>query len=377
MAVEVPYSIANVGPGFDRLGLCLDGRREWAAFAPGGRGLRIEVIGDSRIPRTPHRNVAALAFRWTARRLGAPTPDGRLTLVKRVRAGSGLGSSGASALAGALLGARWAGAPVSDPQVLVAILRGAAQGERGAAGTAHFDNVAASLFGGLVLIESDAPLRVHRIEPGSGFRIVVVTPVGRLATRVARRAIPDRIPRRDAIANLGFLGALLLGFVGRDLRTVGRALTDRIAEPYRAPLVPGCLEAIAAARAEGAWGAALAGSGPSVFALAPARYAPSVARAMAERFDRIRPGTRAWITGAGAGARIAPARDGPARTESPNRGVGSGGEEGVGRRWISRPASSKGLTSPVGRAVASAASPPPASTGGRRRSSAGRSPRSR
>ncbi len=306
----MPYSIANFGPGFDRLGLCLNGPPEWASFAPGGRGLRITVVGDPLVPRAPRRNVAAVAFRWTTRQLGAPEANGELTLVKRTNGGSGLGSSGASALAGALLGARQAGTDLADRRALETVLRGAAEGERAASGAAHYDNVAASLFGGLALIESLDPLRVHRIDPGSGLRIAVATPADRVVTRTARRAIPSRIPREDAVTNLGCLGALLLGAVQRDPRSVGRALTDRIAEPYRASLVPGYFDAVAAARAEGAWGAALAGSGPSVFAIAPARCAAAVARAMAEVFDRHRSGARGWVTGTGRGARFAPARAG-------------------------------------------------------------------
>ena len=342
LAVEVPYSIANVGPGFDRLGLCLDGPREWAAFVPGRRGFRLTVVGDPLVPQTPRENVAAVALRWTARRLGAPEVKGQLTLVKRTGAGSGLGSSGASALAGALLGARQAGADLRDRRVLETVLRGAAVGERAASGTAHYDNVAASLFGGLVLIESLDPLRIHRVDPGVGLRVAVATPADRVATRTARRVIPNRIPRDDAVANLGRLGALLLGVVRRDPRSIGRALTDRIAEPYRAPLVPGYRDAAAAARAEGAWGVALAGSGPSIFAIAPARCARSVAEAMAEAFDRRRPGARAWVTGTGRGARFArsrrrgagpatltvpPARSGPPRSagdgarDPPDRGI--------------------------------------------------------
>ncbi|MFG1530549.1 MAG: homoserine kinase [Thermoplasmata archaeon] len=338
----MPYSIANVGPGFDRLGLCLDGACEWAAFAPGRRGFRLTVAGNPLVPRTPRGNVAAVALRWTARRLGAPEVKGQLTLVKRTGAGSGLGSSGASALAGALLGARQAGADLADRRVVETVLHGAAVGERIASGTAHYDNVAASLFGGLVLIESLDPLRIHRVDPGSGLHIAVATPADRVATRTARQVVPNRIPREDAVANLGSLGALLLGVVRRDPRSIGRALTDRIAEPYRASLVPGYRDAVAAARAEGAWGVALAGSGPSVFAIAPARCAKSVARAMAEAFDRRSPGAKAWVTGTGRGARfthsrsgrpepatltVSPARSGPTRSagdgarDPPHRGI--------------------------------------------------------
>jgi homoserine kinase len=309
--VEVPYTIANVGPGFDRAALCLDQPREQVSFLPGNSPLRVETRGDPRVPCEPDCHVSAIALRSVVRRLGSEDPGGKLVVVKSIPGGSGLGSSGASAVGGALVGAISLGASLRDPLVVEQVLRAAADGEAAAAGTSHFDNVAASLFGGFVVIESVDPLRIHRIDLSRRFAVALARPSTPLATHRSRQVVPERIDRADVVANLGAFGALILALLRRDGPSVGRSLIDRIAESYRAPLVPGFCEAIESARSAGAWGAGLSGSGPTVFALASPALALPVARAMAIALRRQGLPATPSMARPGSGARLVSRREGP------------------------------------------------------------------
>ncbi len=278
VTVFAPASVSNVGPGFDVLGFCLHrpGDRleaEWID-AP---GIEIaEVTGDGgKLSADPARNAAGVAANDVLSRsqrlaadLGQATIAGggfRLRLHKQMPLASGLGSSGASAAAGAVAANELLGRPFSR----IELVASAMEGERAACGSAHADNVGPSILGGFVLIRSYAPLEILSLPVPEGLHVAVVHPHCEVATSEARRVLADRsYPLPDIVANSGNLAALITALHRGDLPLLGRCIQDRLVEPVRASLVPGYHAVRRAALEAGALGCSLSGSGPSVFCIA-------------------------------------------------------------------------------------------------------------
>jgi homoserine kinase len=298
----VPYSIGNVGPGFDRFGLCLASPFDLLDVVPSDR-FRFEVDGDASVPRDAAQNVAAIAFRarWGT---GEDAPPVRLRLRKGFRGGSGLGSSGASAVAGAIAAALLQGDALDSPDSVLRVVESAAIGEAFAAGAPHVDNALASLVGGFVLIESRTPLSAVGLTPHLSAQLVLAVPDLSVPTRAARAVLPSAVPREDAVETVGHAAALLHALLSGDAPRVGAHLTDHLAQPYRVPLVPGFAEARRLGVAAGAYGVALSGSGPAVFAIAPTGTARRVAVALLEGFKRSGVLAESFVTGVGEGARL-------------------------------------------------------------------------
>lgn len=299
--VRVPLSVANVGPGFDHFGLCLEGPSDVLELRA-SKAAGLEVYGDALCPRDLRRNVATVAASELYRQRGLPFRV-QARLFKGYRGGSGIGSSGASAVAGALAAAALLGLDAEDERTAALVLAAALRGERAASGgRGHLDNIAASLFGGFTLVERSEPPIVHRIAVPDGLRVVVALPRLLVPTRHARTLLPPTVTHAVAVASVARASALIHGLLTGDLVQVGRNLKDELAEPYRERLVPGLREAEDAARAAGAWGAALSGSGPAVFALAPAETAAAVAEGLRQGFDRAGVKAEAFVGRTGTGA---------------------------------------------------------------------------
>jgi homoserine kinase len=274
-----PATVSNVGCGFDVLGFALDapGDEVTARFlAP--PGVVIEAIdGDQgRLPREAVRNTAGVAAIALLARLGDERGFG-LTIRKGLPLSSGLGGSAASAVAAlvavdALVGAR---------SSLDTLMQCALEGERLGAGSSHADNIAPCLYGGFVLVRRPNPPDVLPLPVPPGLTAVVVHPDLEIETARARALLGDTVPLADAIRQWANMGALVDGLHRGDFAVIGRALEDTIAEPRRAPLVPGLAAIKRAASDAGALGCSLSGSGPSLFALcASADSAARVAAAM-------------------------------------------------------------------------------------------------
>jgi homoserine kinase len=259
-----PATVSNVGCGFDVLGFALNepGDEVTASFAPSG--VRIaDIIGDNgRLPRDAGRNTAGVAARTLLERLGERRGV-TLTIRKGLPLSSGLGGSAASAVAAvvavdALVGAR------TPPEVLMAC---AFEGERVGAGSAHGDNIAPALYGGLVLVRVPNPPDVVRLPVPAGLTAVVVHPDLEIETARARALLGSQVPLDDAIRQWANLGAFVDALHRADFALLSRTIEDTIAEPRRAPLVPGLAAIKRAALDAGALGCGLSGSGPSLFAL--------------------------------------------------------------------------------------------------------------
>jgi homoserine kinase len=273
-----PATIANVSCGFDVLGLCLESVGDTMTITKTTiKGVRIiEIIGAD-LPLETDKNVAGVA---AVALLNALQPDFGfdISIIKNIKAGSGIGSSAASA-AGAVYGInKLLGSPFSTKE----LVSFAMQGEKLASGTAHADNVAPALLGGFTLIRSYEPLDIVTIPPPANLYVTVIHPQIELKTKDARSVLKENISLKKATIQCGNLGGLISGLYTSDYELIGRSLHDELVEPVRSILIPKFDELKAAAIAAGALGGGISGSGPSVFALSKGEAtARKVAAAMA------------------------------------------------------------------------------------------------
>jgi homoserine kinase len=291
-----PATVANLGPGLDVLGLALatPGDRVTARLAP-GRGVTIEMVtGDGgALPLDPAMNTAGIAATATLARAEIATGV-VLTLHKGMPIGSGLGSSAASAAAAAYAVNLLIGSPLRKVELVGPCLAA----ESAVAGR-HADNVAPALLGGLILVRSIDPLDIVRLPIPDGLVVAVVTPKMELSTRAARAALPKDVPLASLVHNTAHVAALVSACYSGDLGLLGRSMTDAVATPARAPLIPGCAAVIESALDAGALGSSISGAGPSIFALCRSeRSAGEVAAAMVGAFA---------ASGLGADAIVSPA----------------------------------------------------------------------
>lgn len=282
--VFAPATVANLGLGFDILGLAIEGPGDIVTARLGEReGVCITRIdGDGgALSREASRNTAGIAASETLRRSGICTGV-ELELEKRMPIGSGLGSSAASAAAAAFAVNLLIGSPLRKVELVEPCM----EAEAAVAGR-HADNVAPALLGGLILVRSTDPLDVVRLPVPAGLTVVVVTPEYELLTRDARAVLPGSVPLEQLVRNTANVAALVSSCYTGDLGMIARCITDEIVTPARAKLIPGCEDVIAGAMSAGALGSSISGSGPSVFALCHSpRSAREVARAMQEGFSR-------------------------------------------------------------------------------------------
>jgi homoserine kinase len=289
-----PGSIGNVGPGLDILGLAVAGAGDAVtASQRDGRGIVIADPGHPDLPSDPGRHAAGIAARAVLARAGVPNYGVTLTVEKGLPLSGGQGGSAASAAAGAGAVNALIGSPLGTTDLVAAAM----EAEAVVAGR-HADNVAPSVLGGLVLVRSLDPLDLVRLPIPPGLVIVLVRPRMTLSTAEARAALPRDIPTATALHQAAQVAALVAGAVTGDLRLLGRAIDDRIAEPARAPLLPGFVEARRAALEAGSLGASISGSGPTAFAFTddPDR-ARSIASAMQQAYQRHGLASDARITG--------------------------------------------------------------------------------
>lgn len=281
-------STANLGAGFDVFGLALDKYSDTVrARITSGKKIKIIVRGPEggTIPSELKKNSAGPPALELVRK--ARLKKGlEIAVEKRVPQGLGLGSSGATAAACTkvldnLLDLRLS----NDELVKVASL-----GEKAVAGTAHADNVAASLLGGFVIVYNN-PIRTISLKPPASLAIVVATPqlpVRAGKTRKARKIIPDKIRVNNAVLNLGRAAAMAAAFSLGDIRKIGTGMEDEIAEPYRQHLIPGYLHVKRMGLEAGAAGVSISGAGPSIVALVdrkshdPRRVAGAMVRAFSQ-----------------------------------------------------------------------------------------------
>jgi len=280
--VYAPGSSSNLGAGFDCLGLALTGLGDGVTASRSERpGVRVASVSDPRVPLESGRNTAALAARAVLRRAGEEFGI-ELAIRKGLPLAAGLGGSGASAVAGAVAAEALLQARLSRDALLAAAL----EAEAAVSGGRHADNVAPSLLGGVVLVVGQDPLRLTSVRVHPSLSFVLVTPGYEVETARARGVLPEAVARQDAVEQAAHLGGLLLGLERGDADLIRDCMTDRIAEPARAGLFPGYLQAFAAGIDAGAAGVAISGAGPTLIAVVAGGAPGPVARAMVDAYTR-------------------------------------------------------------------------------------------
>jgi homoserine kinase len=277
-----PATIANVSCGFDVLGLCLDNVGDEMTIAKTGTpGVIIKEIIGASLPLAAEKNVAGVAALALLEHL-QPEHGFEISIDKRIKAGSGIGSSAASA-AGAVFAINYL---LGSPLSLKELVPFAMQGEKLASGSAHADNVTPALLGGFTLIRSYEPLDIIKIDAPEELYATVIHPQIELKTMDARSILKNSIPLKKAIVQCGNLAGLISGLYTKDYELIGRSLHDELVEPVRYILIPKFNDIKAAAMQAGALGGGISGSGPSVFALSRGEEtAKKAAQAMAAVLD--------------------------------------------------------------------------------------------
>lgn len=279
--VFAPATIANVGAGFDILGLALEHPGDYiVASKCREKGVSFSV-GQSRyaVPEDSRNVVAHIANIM----LGELNPPFGMDIVlhKLLPIGSGLGSSGASCAAAAFA----VNALLPEPLTRKELIRFALAGEKLAAGSAHADNIAPALLGGVCLIRSYQPLDIIKLPVKCNPFFVIAHPHVIVRTEEARVILPKSLSLDVVVKQTGNLGALIYSLMHGDMNVLKEAIHDEIAEPERSKLIPGFAAVKEAALAAGALAFSISGSGPSVFAIAEtAESAALIAKAMAVSF---------------------------------------------------------------------------------------------
>lgn len=270
--ITVPATSANLGPGFDTLGLALD--------LTASLDVEVDSSGD-RVTLTdppenidPTDNLVVQAYREWGRREGVTLPGARLTLKSEIPVAKGLGSSAACILAGLAAAAAATGAKDARGRLL----------RYGTDMEGHPDNIAAAMMGGMtVAFRQQEEVRALPVANHLAMGIALFLPDDQLLTEQARALIPRRVPLDDAIYDLGRLGYLITALLWGRWDLIGPAMEDRLHQPYREEIIPALPAVIGTARETGAYGAALSGGGPAIIALCPRGEEEGIAEAMRTR----------------------------------------------------------------------------------------------
>ena len=282
VTVRIPATVANLGAGFDVLAAAVGVHAEVTVGtsteaevrAP---GLSVPLDQSNLI----YRSAAAVASK--AGYDGAFAIDARSPIPLR----GGLGSSAAAIVGGLVAANRLLGAGL-DPAALLAL---AAEIE------GHPDNVAAALFGGVVIVAAHGSgYRWLRVTPTTPLSVVLATPAIEIETAAARGVLPREVSRQDAVFNIGRATLLVAALAQGRTDLLGDALQDRLHQPYRASLIPGFDAVRNASISAGAYGAVLSGSGPTIAAVAPPAAADAVGRSMKDAFSNAGLASRILVT---------------------------------------------------------------------------------
>ena len=259
-----PATVSNVNCGFDVLGFAIDkpGDEVWISKNNSGRIIITKITGPGNLSKDLDKNVVGIVIRSMAKKLNY-LGGLEIELHKGFNIGSGLGSSAASSAAAAIA----MNALFNNPFTKTQLVEFALEGELYASGSIHADNVAPSIFGGMVLIRSYTPLDIITINLKAALFCTVIHPQIELSTSMARNIIKKDIALSKAIKQWGNLAGLMIGLLEADYDLISRSLVDHIIEPERSILIPLYSVAKKAAMDSGALGAGISGSGPSIFAL--------------------------------------------------------------------------------------------------------------
>lgn len=282
--IYCPATIANISCGFDVLGVALDGvGDEMVVRKVSEKGILITKLTGQDLPLEIEKNVAGVAG-MALLKASKYVGGFEIEIHKKIKAGSGIGSSAASSS-----GAVWAMNELLDnPFSKIELVKFAMEGERLASGVAHADNVAPALFGGFTLVRSYDPLDVVPIPCPDELYATVIHPQIEVKTSDSRSVLRTNITLAQGIKQWGNVGGLVAGLFTSDYDLIGRSLVDHIVEPIRSILIPDFDNVKSEAVKAGALGCGISGSGPSIFAFSKGKkIAQNVALSMKEVYENI------------------------------------------------------------------------------------------
>lgn len=258
-----PATVANVSCGFDVLGCCLDAiGDEMIIRKSANKGIKITKIEGVDLPLETENNVAGIAGLAILKAYSEPIDFGfEIEIYKKIKPGSGIGSSAASA-AGTVFAINELLERPFDKTQLVEFAR---EGERLACGAPIADNVAPAIFGGFTLVKSTDPLKIIELPCLEGLYATIIHPQIEIKTADSRAILPTKISLEDAIKQWANLGSLVHALHTNDYLLFSESLTDYIVEPHRSKLIPDFDKVKQSAINAGALGCGISGSGPSIF----------------------------------------------------------------------------------------------------------------
>jgi homoserine kinase len=278
-----PATIANLNCGFDVLGLCLNNiGDEMIIRKSHEKGIRITKITGANLPLETSKNVAGVAAQALLETLPNNTFGFEIEIHKKIKAGSGIGSSSASA-AGAVFGINEL---LNNPFTKKQLVQFAMKGEIVASGSEHADNVAPCLLGGFTLVRGYNPLDIICIESPENLYAVVLHPHIEVKTADARAVLQPMVSLKNTITQTGNIAGFVAGLYTQDYALISRSLQDVIIEPFRKHLIPNFDNVKNVALQNGALGAGISGAGPSIFALCKGQEkAEKIAIAMSNSYQ--------------------------------------------------------------------------------------------
>ena len=262
ITIKSPATIANLVCGFDIIGLALEEPFDLMTLSFSDKpGLIIRHVDHYALPEKPAENVAGAALLSLMEKLDNSIGF-EMTIDKKIKPGSGLGSSAASA-AGAVFAANKL---LNNQFTTDDLIRFAMNGEKVASGVKHADNITPCILGGVTIIRSIHPLDAISISSPDLF-ISIVHPQIEVKTSDARQILKEEVTLKKAIKQWGNIAGLVAGLMKSDYELIGRSLEDVIIEPIRSILIPAFEEVKSRCLASGALGGGISGSGPSIFML--------------------------------------------------------------------------------------------------------------
>ncbi len=272
--VQVPASTANLGPGFDCLGMALE-LYNTVEVIPTSRGLVIDVSGEGAadLPRDEH-NLVFQAVQRVFRQVGYSPAGLKLRLFNQIPVARGLGSSTSAIVGGVIAANLLSGGKLSVKEMVV--LASSVEG--------HPDNVAPAVLGGIVVsVQAEGEVKYLKIQPPPGLKGVVAIPDFAFTTKTSREILPAQVTFQDASFNVGRVALLVAALQQGDLSLLGVAMEDRLHQSLRSSYIPGFKKVLAAAKLAGARGVTLSGAGPTVIAFADSNL-DLIARVMGDTF---------------------------------------------------------------------------------------------
>jgi homoserine kinase len=279
ITIRIPATSANLGPGFDCLGLALDLWNETVVTLAIEYTVQVNGEGKEKLS-LGENNLIIRSAQNLAEHVGKRLPPFHVDCINRIPLSSGLGSSAAAKLTGLLGANSLLGRPLSRDEIL----------DLATEMEGHPDNVAPALLGGLVVSSMDnGQVVTHKIDVGtvhaSPIQLTVVLPDFHISTKQARAALPRQVSMKDAVHNISRAVLVTEAIRNGDLELLGKAMNDTLHEPYRLSLIPGAQQAMDAGKEAGAAAVALSGAGPSLIAFS-SKQDPAIGEAMTRAFEQ-------------------------------------------------------------------------------------------